>query len=138
MDLDIAHTAASAVPYIMATAAAYGMGTVDRVRDRLIDKASDASVSVGHRILNVLLRRDNPVLEEAVEDVAAGGEESDAVLRVQIRKALTADPELAREVAAMIPVASRATFIGMQHNSGSGTFIGGNNHGNINPPITAS
>lgn len=113
--LDVAQTAAAVVPYVTAAVAAYGMGTVDKVRDAVVERASDASVSLGHRILNLILRREEsrPVIEGAIVDVAAGQEDGEAALRLQIRKALAADPELARDVAGLLPA-------GAGHNEASG------------------
>jgi hypothetical protein len=105
MDVDVSQTAAAAMPYITAAVTAYGLNTLDKVRDALVDKASDATVGVGHRLLLRILGREESrqVIEGAVLDVVAGEEGSEAALQLQIRKALNADPELARETAQMMP-----------------------------------
>jgi hypothetical protein len=54
------------------------------------------------------------VIEGAIVDVAAGEEDSETALRLQIRKALAADPNLARDIAALLPA-------GSVHNEASGT-----------------
>lgn len=126
MDVDVAQTAAAVMPYVTAAVTAYGVTTLDKVRDAVVDKASDATVGVGHRLLNRILGRaeSRQVIEGAVLDVEAGEEDSAAALKLQIRKALAADPELAREVAAMLPAgavhveASGERSIAIQHNSG--------------------
>lgn len=60
---------------------------------------------LGRRLLDRILRRDEsrPLIEGAVVDVAAGEQDAEAALRLQIRKALAADPLLAEEVAGMLP-----------------------------------
>lgn len=105
MDIDVAQTASAVLPYVTGAVAAYGASTLDKVRDAVVDKAADGTVGIGHRILNRLLRRDESraVIEGAIVDVAAGEEDSEAALKLQIRKALAADPALAREIAAMLP-----------------------------------
>lgn len=115
MDVDVAQTAAAVMPYVTAAVTAYGTNTLDKVRDAMVDKASDATVSLGHRVLNRILGKSaSPqVIEGAIVDVAAGEDDSVAALRLQIRKALAADPDLVREVAGMLPV-------GTVHNEASG------------------
>ncbi|WP_435588183.1 hypothetical protein [Micromonospora aurantiaca (nom. illeg.)] len=149
MELDVAQTAAAVMPYATAVVAAYGKDTVDKVRDAFVDRASDATVGLGHRLLNRILRREQSreVIEGAIVDLANGEEDSEAALRLQIRKALAADPELAGEVADLVSTTTHneasgagaiatgtnrgiastgnnAVNIGAQHNHGSGVFIG--------------
>jgi len=116
MDVDVARTAAAVLPYVTAAVTAYGMNTLARVRDAVVDSASDATVGVGHRLLNRILGREESrqVIEDAVIDVAAGEEDGETALKVQIRKALAADPDLAREIAGMLPITTA-------HNEASGT-----------------
>jgi hypothetical protein len=113
---DVALTAAAVIPYATAVVAAYGVSTLDKVREAVIDRASDATVSLGQRILNRIWRREESrtVIEGAIVDVVDGEDGSETALRLQIRKALAADPELAREVAQMLPA-------GVVHNEASGT-----------------
>ncbi|GLY99231.1 hypothetical protein [Actinoplanes sp. NBRC 103695] len=116
MDVDLTQTAAAVMPYITAAVTAYGVTTLDKVRDAVVDKASNATVGVGHRLLNRILGRaeSQQAIEGAILDVAAGEEDSGAALKLQIRKALAADSDLARDVAQMLPV-------GTVHNEASGT-----------------
>lgn len=126
MDVDVARTAAAVMPYVTAAITTYGMSTLDKIRDTVVDKTSDATVSVGHRLLMRLLRREESrqAIEGAVSDVVSGEEDGAAALRLQIRKALAADNELARDVAAMLPAgsshveASGERSIAIQNNSG--------------------
>lgn len=116
MDVDVAQTAAAVMPYVTAAVTAYGVTTLDRVRDAVVDKTSDATVGLGQRLLNRILGREESrqVIEGAIADVAAGEEDSEAALKLQIRKALAADPGLARDVAQLLPT-------GTTHNEASGT-----------------
>jgi hypothetical protein len=100
------------VPAIGAAVGAYGAGVLTRVEDT----AADATVSLGQRVLAWLLRhalRRAP-LEEAVADLAGGGQNPDALaaLRLQVRKILTANPELLTELAGMLLPAPQATASG--------------------------
>jgi hypothetical protein len=100
MDVDVAQTAAAVVPFVVATAVAYGTQTLDKLRD----VASDATVALGQRLLGRLLSRDRPALTSAVQDLAAGPADEDAAaaVRLQVRKALADDPALAAEIAGML------------------------------------
>jgi hypothetical protein len=116
MDVDVAQTAAAVMPHVTAAVTAYGVTTLDKVRDAVVDKASNATVGVGHRLLNRILVRaeSRQAIESAIVDVAAGEDDSEAALKLQIRKAFAADSDLARDVAQMLPA-------GTVHNEASGT-----------------
>src|SRR4051812_42944135 len=105
--MDPAQLAADVIPYINAAVHAYGIHTLDKVRDAAVDEAADATVSLGKRLLHRLLGHagSEQVIEGAVVDVATNPDEPDtlAALRLQIRKALAADPTLATEIAGMLP-----------------------------------
>jgi hypothetical protein len=94
MDVDVVQVAAAVMPYVTAAVTTYGMTTLDKIRDGVVDKAPDAGVSLEHRIPN------------------------------QIRKALAAYPQLAQEVAAILasaPVYNQASgerLIAIGHNPG--------------------
>ncbi|GIF06256.1 hypothetical protein Asi03nite_37940 [Actinoplanes siamensis] len=126
MDVDIAQTAAALMPYVTAAVSAYGATTLDKLRDAVVDSATNATVGVGHRLLNRILGREQSrqVIEGAILDAAAGEEDSEAALRLQIRKALAADPALARDVLALLPEsatrveAAGERSIAIGHNSG--------------------
>ncbi|WP_239561728.1 hypothetical protein [Micromonospora luteifusca] len=114
------------MPYVTAVVAAYGKETVAKIHDSVIDQASDATVGLGRRLLDRILRREEsrPLIEGALVDVADGEQDAEAALRLQIRKALTADPQLAEEVVGMLPggathiEASGDRSIAIGHNSG--------------------
>jgi hypothetical protein len=59
------------------------MNTLNKVRDAVVDKASDATVGVGHRLLNRILGREESrqVIEGAVIDVAAGEQGGETATR---------------------------------------------------------
>jgi hypothetical protein len=94
------------VPYIATAASAYGVAVVNKVRDEAADATAEASVGLGRRLLHRLLRRQEsaPAIETAVTDLAADPTDEDllATLRVQVRKALTNDHDLAEEVSKML------------------------------------
>ena len=100
------------VPVIGAAVGAYGVGVLTRVEE----SAANATVGLGQRVLARLLGHASrrAALEEAVVDLAANGQDPDALaaLRLQVRKILTADPDLVAELAGMLPSAPVATAVG--------------------------
>jgi hypothetical protein len=123
VDTDLA---ATVVPYIAAAAGAYGTAVIDRVRDAAADATADATVSAGRRLLRRILRRDESAMPvtEAVRDLVEDPADDDrvAALRLQLRKALAADPQLAADVTAILAgVATTAAgprSVAVQQNSG--------------------
>lgn len=154
MDIDAAQTAGAIMPYVTAAVIAYGKDTADKIRDAVVDRASDASVNLGARLLRRILHQ-NPArtsIRDAMVDLSSGEPDSQAALRLQIRKALTADGELLREVIAMlnddperspiavgrndgiVSVGDGVMNVRAQHNNGLGTFIGRDYHQEIGDP----
>ncbi|MFE4519703.1 hypothetical protein ACFRMQ_36650 [Kitasatospora sp. NPDC056783] len=91
------------VPAVSAAVGAYGTGVLDRAED----EAADATIRLGQRLLNRILRRSpqhEPVVA-AVTDLAESADDPDTlvVLRRQLRRLLTNDTALARELAALLP-----------------------------------
>lgn len=86
--------AAAVVPYVSAAMGVYGAAVVARVQEA----AADATVGVGGRLLRRLLGRAEsaPAMEAAAAELAQDPGDQDRVagLRLQIRKALEADPQL--------------------------------------------
>jgi hypothetical protein len=123
-----AELAGAVVPYVAAAAGAYGAAVVERVRDTAADATADATVGLGRRLLARILGRQESAgqVSDAVEDLAADPADPDrlAALRLQVRKALAADPELAGEVAQMlqqagaIVTATGEGAVAVQHNRG--------------------
>ncbi len=122
--MDAATVAAEVVPYVTAAASAYGVGVLTRAQDA----AAEATVGLGHRVLARILHREasRPAIESAVTDLAHDPTDEDfqATLRAQIKKALREDPELTRELTAMLNAAgptinaSGTRSIATQTNSG--------------------
>jgi len=117
--------AATVAQLVAGLVAAYGAAVVSRVQDA----AADATLGLGGRLLRRLLRQPEqaPAIEAAVQVVAEDPADEDrvAALRLQIRKALTADPQLAAELREMLQqqpgvsvtaVGERSVAVG--HNSG--------------------
>jgi hypothetical protein len=102
VDPEVGALAAAIVPYVSAAAGAYGAAVLERAQD----SAADATVGLGRRIVDRLLRREESaeVIEGAVTDLVEDPQDDDrvAALRLQIRKALAADPELATEIRGML------------------------------------
>ncbi|MBR7835419.1 hypothetical protein KDL01_19245 [Actinospica durhamensis] len=116
---------AEAVPVMSGAVAAYGTG----VLSRLEDASADAAVGLGRRMLQSVWRHAGrpEAVEEAVADLAAAPEDPDALaaLRLQVRKVLSADGELLRELSAQLAASSAGTVA-----AGAGAVaIGGHNHG---------
>jgi hypothetical protein len=126
MDVDVAQTAAAVMPYVTAVAGAYGARTLEKLRDEALDQASDATLGLGRRIVRRILGRDESrgAIEEALTEAAEAPEDPDTVaaLRLQIRKALKADPSLAAEVAQLLQAGSTAGVTA----DGHGMAVGGN------------
>ncbi|MEU8819147.1 hypothetical protein [Actinoplanes sp. NPDC048796] len=102
MDPEVAAVTAAVVPYVSAAVGAYGAAVVERVQEA----AADSTVGLGGRLLQRFLNRGRSAagVEEAVADLAEDVSDEDrvAALRVQVRKALNADPELAAEVRGLL------------------------------------
>jgi hypothetical protein len=93
------------VPYVSAVAAAYGGAVVQKVTDVASDASADATVGLGRRLLRRLFtsgRADQ--VRAAVAEVGEqpGDEASVGVLRAQLLKALSKEPELAEELSQML------------------------------------
>jgi hypothetical protein len=102
MSGEVLSLAAEVAPYASAAVGAYGGAVLAKVRD----DAADATVGLGRRLLQKIFgtRRGGEPLPEPLADVAAdpGDEDAAGALRLAIRKALAASPELAAEVQEML------------------------------------
>lgn len=102
MDAEIVAVATAAVPYVTAAVAAYGGAVLSRIQEA----AADVTVDAGGRVLRRLLQRDEsaPAIEAAVRDLAADPADEDrlAALRLQIRKALAEDDQLAADISRIV------------------------------------
>jgi hypothetical protein len=117
---------ATAVPYLTAVATAYGAAVLERVRDEAADATADATVGAGRRLLRKILHRPEAApVGDAVAKLATdpGNPDRITVLRTQLLDALSADPQLAGEVAALLQNAPPITASGTRsaavgHNTG--------------------
>ncbi|AUG76749.1 hypothetical protein CFP65_1878 [Kitasatospora sp. MMS16-BH015] len=104
--MDATTLSAEVVPYLTAAAAAYGTAVLDRVEET----AADATVSLGQRLLGRLLHRteSRPAVEAAVTELAEDPSDTDsqAALRVELRRLLRTDPALAEELTALLAQAA--------------------------------
>lgn len=133
--LGLAH---QVTPYATAAVAAYGSAVLTRAENN----AADATIAFGQRLLQRLYRsRTNSAVPDplavVVADLAAtpADEDLQATLRLQIRRALLADPELFWEISAMprpespgntvSSVGSRSVAIGRDN---TGTIKTGDEH----------
>jgi hypothetical protein len=125
VDVDLA---ARVVPYVVAAAGAYGMAVIERVRDDAADATVGATAGWGRRLLaRILGRRESAAeVEAAVHDLVHDPEDADrvAAVRLQVRKALQADPQLAAAMSAMLQTAGASVAasgprsVAVQDNSG--------------------
>ena len=97
--------------------AALAQTLIDGLRPFLLAAGAEAAKEVGKKSVEwaekawAKLRR-HPKVAEAARDLAAAPDDPDALaaLRLQIKKALQADPELARELAALVAQAGAASI----------------------------
>ncbi|TKA02910.1 hypothetical protein FCI23_38265 [Actinacidiphila oryziradicis] len=112
------------VPAVGAAVSAYGVGVLTRAED----EAAGATVRLGQRLLARILQRtgDRTPIGAAVTDLAEAIEDPDAMAapRLQIKKLLTGDPELAIELSALLPERSPVQATGMRS-----VAVGGDNPG---------
>lgn len=104
---EVAVLVADAAPYVTAAAGAYGGAVLAKTRD----KAADATVSAGVRILQRVFgrKKDGDPLPEPLADVVAhpGDEDFAAALKVAIRKSLERDAAMLAEVRAIVSEAPK-------------------------------
>ena len=103
--LDVAGLTNGVVLYVSAAVAAYGGAVVQKVRHAAVDVGADATVGWGRRMLARLLDSGRSAqvaaaVRELAEDPA--DEASQLLLRAQVLKALSSDPQLAAEVGEML------------------------------------
>ncbi|GAA0939389.1 hypothetical protein [Nonomuraea longicatena] len=106
--MDMAALASQLMPYLSAAIGAYGAALAAKTQDVIADE----TVILGQRLLQRVLKREQSRaqiesavndLEQAQSDPEAGDvDDASAALRLQLKKALTADPEMAAEMARML------------------------------------
>ncbi|WP_225849235.1 hypothetical protein [Streptomyces sp. HPF1205] len=154
MSAEIVQLVEQAGPYVSAAIGAYGAAVLSRAENAVVsaadaaadvaaDAAADVTARLGRRILQAVWRRRDEggrtALASAVGDAVQEPDDADAAgaLRQQIKRALREDPELAREVAGMLPATGGVTVnvsgeraIGAQH---IGVAVSGDN-ATVHPP----
>ncbi|MYU12964.1 hypothetical protein GTZ78_20235 [Streptomyces sp. SID8361] len=116
MSVDAVQLAQDLTPYATTAITAYGAAVLARVEG----DAADAAVSFGQRVLRRLTGCDTPdsetsaeqdALTETVSELAGtpGDVDLAAVLRVQIRRLITAHPDIAADIAAWARPAAPTT-----------------------------
>ncbi|WP_244190349.1 tRNA-dependent cyclodipeptide synthase [Streptomyces caeruleatus] len=112
------------VPAAGAAVAVYGAAVLRPVED----EAAGATVRLGQRLLAHIRGRaaDPAAIDGAVTDLATDPDDPDALaaLRLQIRRALAADPSLVHEIAALLPAAGHAQSGGARSVAVSGSVSG--------------
>jgi hypothetical protein len=102
MGADVASLAAEMTPYVSAAVGAYGGAVLAKAQD----DAAGATVELGRRLLQRVFgtRREDEPPPDPVADLAAspGDEDAVAAVRLAIRKALAADPELEAQVRSVL------------------------------------
>jgi hypothetical protein len=103
--VDVGVLVQDVVPFVSAAAGAYGSAVVQKVADAAADAGADATVGVGRRLLRRLFAsgRGDQVQAAAVEvGESPGDEASVAVLRAQLVKALSQEPQLVEDLARIL------------------------------------
>jgi hypothetical protein len=117
--------AAEAVPIAAAAIGMYGKAVLAKVWD----DAADATIKAGLKLLQRVFghRKDGEALPDVVADVVAHPNDEDVVaqFRLTIRRALEADPGLAKEVAAIIVEASPGTSVSQHVVAGRDAYTAG-------------
>jgi hypothetical protein len=100
--IEVAALAGQLMSYVIAAVRAYGSAVLDHVQD----DAAEATAGLGRRALQRIFgpRKKGEPLPEPVADAVADPQDEDATaaLRLAIRKALTADPQLRTDVEGML------------------------------------
>ncbi len=125
---DVASVAAEMTPYISAAVGAYGGAVLAKVRD----DAADATVGLGRRLLQKIFgHRDVGIpLPAPLEYLVADPDDGDAMAacRLEIRKALAADPVLEADVRSMLA----GTGVTQQVRAGRDAYTAGRDQAIVN------
>ncbi|MFF5231611.1 hypothetical protein [Dactylosporangium sp. NPDC000521] len=111
--VDVGEVTSAVVPFVSAAVGAYGTAVVQRVVDQAGDATAEAGIGVGRRVLRRLFRSGRgQQIEEAVTDLGSAPDDETLadLVRAQVRAALGGDPELAAEIAAMLPARPGVTI----------------------------
>jgi hypothetical protein len=126
---DLVSLAAEMTPYVSAAVGAYGGAVLAKVQD----EAADATVGLGRRLLmRIFGSRDHEEpLPGPLADLAADPDDGDtlAAVRLAIRQALSADPDLERQVRAMM---ADAPAVSQQVRAGRDAYTAGRDQRIVN------
>lgn len=126
--MDVDDLAGQVVPFVAAAVGAYGRAALAKAED----VAADGTVRLGQRLLAKLMSRkkSRASIEVAVSDLADALDDPDfqAALRVQVKKALHEDLELATELMALL---SQAVMPSVTATGDRAAAVGGDNRGII-------
>jgi hypothetical protein len=103
--VDVGVLVQDVMPFVSAAAGVYGGAVVQKVTDAAADAGADATVGVGRRLLRRLFasgRGDQ--VQAAVVEVGESSEDkaSVAVLRAQLVKALSQEPQLVQDLSQIL------------------------------------
>ncbi|WP_219825969.1 hypothetical protein [Nonomuraea typhae] len=112
------------MPYVSAAVGAYGAAVLAKTQEA----AAQSTVGLGTRILQRLFGRGDAASQAAIGELAEHPGDADyvAALRLVIRRALEAEPALAAEIRAMLPVGPSVSASGARS-----VAVGGSNSGLI-------
>jgi hypothetical protein len=115
--VDTAGLADQLMPYLGAAIGAYGAAVVAKTQDTIADE----TVNMGRRLLRRIIKREqsHAPIHTAITDLAhaqkdanaADTDDAMAALRLQVKKALAADPALAAELTRMLATATAPSGI---------------------------
>ncbi|WP_327713706.1 hypothetical protein OG912_38065 (plasmid) [Streptomyces sp. NBC_00464] len=131
METEIVQAVDQMGPYVAAALAAYGANVLSRAEDA----AADATVNAGRQILLRVWNRISPtrraMLQLAVEDAVTTGPAADdgaAVLRMQLRQAMSENPQLVQELRNLLASAPRTVTASGERS----VAVGGESTGVVN------
>jgi hypothetical protein len=103
--VDLGVLAQDVMPFVTAAAGAYGGAVVQKVSDAAADVGADATVGLGRRLLRRLFAsgRSEQVQAAVVELAEAPQDEASvSLVRAQVLKALTAEPQLMTDLTQLL------------------------------------
>ena len=117
--------AAEAVPIATAAVGVYGKAVLAKAWDDVADVTIKAGLLLLQRVFG--RKQDGEPLPDVVADVVAHPDDDDVVaqFRLAIRRALEADPTLAKEVMAMVAEAGQASLVSQHVVAGRDAYSAG-------------
>ena len=113
------------VPVAMTAIGMYGQAVLAKAWDDVADVTIKAGMRVLQRVFG--LKKEGDALPGVLADVVAHPDDSDVVaqFRLTIRRALEADPALAKEVAAIMVEAAPAGSVSQRVTAGRDAYVAG-------------